>query len=49
MDHNIHIINPEEGRKILNNLKQKVFVRDIAEDDNLLYIVLSWGWGEGDI
>jgi hypothetical protein len=46
MDHNPQMINPEEERRIMDDLKQKVFIKDIFEDDNLLYIVLSWGFGE---
>jgi hypothetical protein len=46
MDHNTYIINLEEQSKIMDNLKQKVFIKSITEDDDLLYIVLSWGWGE---
>jgi hypothetical protein len=46
MDPNPHMINPEEERRVMDNLKQKVFIQDIFEDDKLLYIVLSWGFGE---
>jgi hypothetical protein len=45
MDHTI-CMKLEEQSRIMDDLKRKVFIQDIFEDDKLLYIVLSWGFGE---